>query len=231
MKLAKILSVLTGVLLACQSSIALGSAANSAGAETAAKTRHATPPSNSLWIQESSKGLPGGSTDSKEITLTLPAGAQLGSLKAMLNGTDVSTAFRGTECAGSEGVCATAILSPADGLRPGKNVLYAITTQSDGTLVSSRLRFNAGDRQVQARLVSHRTLRGQLIRAQGNGIADTNFTPPTVTFNTLTPGGWQGNTPWIQIGNETLPDSSVGACPNDIYLVVVLDRFTLLPVP
>ena len=56
MKLAKILSVLTGVVLACQSSIALGSAVNSAAdAGTAAKVRHATPPNNSLWIQESSK--------------------------------------------------------------------------------------------------------------------------------------------------------------------------------
>ena len=233
MKLAKILSVLTGVVLACQSSIAFGSAVNSAAdAGTAAKVRHATPPNNSLWIQESSKGLPDGSTDSKAITLTLPAGAQLGSLKAMLNGTDVSTAFRGTECAGSDGVCATAMLSAADGLRPGKNVLYAITTQSDGTLVSSRLRFNVGDRQIQARNVSFGTSRRQAAHMFGNSIAETNFTPPTVTFNTLTPGGWQGNTPWIQIGNETLPDSSVGACPSgSIYLVIVLDRFTLLPVP
>ena len=231
MKLAKILSVLTGVLLACQSSIAFASTANSAAeAGTAANARHATPPNNSLWIQESSKGLPDGSIDSEAITLTLPTGAQIGSLKAVLNGTDVSTAFRGTECAGSEGVCATAILSPADGLRPGKNVLYAITTQSDGTLVSSRLRFNAGDRQAHARPVSYRTSRGEVIRAQGNGIADTNFTPPTVTFNTLTAGGWQGNAPWIKIGNEQLPDSTVSSCSSDIYLVIVLDRYTMEPV-
>ena len=234
MKLAKVLSVLTGVLLACQSSVAFASTANSAAeaVTAAANARHTTPPNNSLWIQESSKGLPEGATGSKAMTITLPAGAQLSSLKAMLNGTDVSTAFRASECTGSEGVCATAILSPADGLRSGKNVLYAITTQSDGTLVSSRLRFNAGDRQVHSRPLSYRTSRGQVIRAQGDGIADTNFTPPTVTFNTLTPGGWQGNAPWIQIGNEQLPDSSVGACPSgSIYLVIVLDRFTLLPVP
>ena len=45
MKLAKILSVLTGVVLACQSSIAFGSAVNSAAdAGTAAEgaARHAT---------------------------------------------------------------------------------------------------------------------------------------------------------------------------------------------
>ena len=235
MKLAKVLSVLAGVLLACQSLIALAetTANSTANASTAAaNARHIAPPNNGLWIRESSQGLPEGTTDSKTISLTLPAGAQLSSLKAMLNGTDVSTAFRASECTGSEGVCAIAILSPADGLRSGKNVLYAITTQSDGTLVSSRLRFNAGDRQVHSRPVSYRTSRGQVIRAPGDGIADTNFTPPTVTFNTLTAGGWQGNAPWIQIGNEQLPDSSVGACPSgSIYLVIVLDRFTLLPVP
>ena len=231
MKLARMLSVLTGVVLACQSSIAFASPVNSAAdaVTAAANARHATPPNNSLWIQ-SSKDSPDGTTDSKAITLTLPAGAQIGSLKAVLNGTDVSTAFRATECAGSEGVCATATLSPADGLRPGKNVLYAITTKSDGTLVSSRLRFNVGDRQAQARRASYRTSRRQAASMFGNNIADTNFLPPTVTFNTLTSGGWQGNAPWIQIGNEQLPDSSVSSCTSDIYLVIVLDRYTMEPV-
>lgn len=76
MKLAKVLSVLTGVLLACQSSIAFASTANSAAeaVTAAANARHTTPPNNSLWIQESSKGLPEGATDSKAITLTLPPG-------------------------------------------------------------------------------------------------------------------------------------------------------------
>ncbi len=213
-------SVMTPVAYAAASSI------------PAPNTRHIAPPNNGLLIRESSQGLPEGNTDSKAITLTLPTGAQLGSLKAVLNGKDVSTAFNATECTVAEGVCATAVLSPADGLRRGKNVLYATATNADGTLVSSRLRFNVGGRQIQATSASYRSSSSLAAQMAGNGIADTNFTPPTVTFNTLTPGGWQGNTPWIQIGNETLPDSSVSACPSgDIYLVIVLDRFTLLPVP
>jgi len=234
MKLARMLSLLTGVLLACQSFIALAettpnSTANVAAA--AANAHHITPPNNSLWIHESSQGLPEGTTDSKAITLTLPAAAQVGSLKAVLNGTDVSTAFRATECTGWEGICVTAVLSPADGLRRGKNVVYATTTNADGTLLSSRLRFNVGGRQAQVNSAPHRNSGRQFAQMAGNGIADTNFTPPTVTFNTLTSGGWQGTTPWIQIGNETLPDKSVSPCTSDIYVVIVLDRFTLLPVP
>ena len=234
MKLTRMLSLLTGVVFACQSFIALAetTANSAANAATAAiNARPIAPPNNGLWIHESSQGLPEGTTDSKTITLTLPTGAQLGSLKAVLNGTDVSTAFRATECTRSEGVCATATLSPTDGLRRGKNVFYATATNADGTLASSRLRFNVGGRQIQATSASYRSSSRLAAQMAGNGIADTNFTPPTVTFNTLTPGGWQGNTPWIQIGNETLPDSTVGACPSDsTYLVVVLDRFTLLPV-
>ena len=235
MNFMRILSLLIGILFACQSFIALAETTANSAANTAtalANARHIAPPNNGLWIHESSKGLPEGTTDSKSITLTLPTGVQLGSLKAVLNGTDVSTAFRPTECTGSEGICATATLSPADGLRQGKNVLYAITTQSDGSLVSSRLRFKAGDRQVQEKGASYQTPRPQVSSMLGNGIADTNFTPPTLALNTPTPGGWNGNAPWIQIENETLPDSSVSACPSgEIYLVIVLDRFTLLPVP
>ena len=234
MKLSRMLSLLAGVVFACHSFIVLAeSTANSAAnaATAAANARHIAPPNNGLWIHESPQGLPEGTTDSKSITLTLPTGAQLGSLKAVLNGKDVSTSFRETECTGSEGVCATALLSLAEGLRHGKNVLYATAANSDGTLVSSRLRFTAGSRQVPASQTSYRRPSRLTTAMSGNGIADSNFTPPTVTFNTLTSGGWRGNTPWIQIGNETLPDSSVSACPSDIYLVIVLDRFTLLPVP
>lgn len=235
MKLARIFLLATGALLAGQSFIALAETDANPAANPltlATKARRIAPPNNGMLIHESSQGLPGGTSDSKAITLELPGGAQLGSLKAVLNGNDITATFREVQCSGSDGVCATVTLTPADGLRQGKNVLFATATNSDGTLASSRLRFNAGGRQAQARVVTHKSLSqeaaGQMV---GNGIADTNFTPPTVTFNTLTPGGWQGNTPWIQIGNETLPDSSVSACPNDIYLVVVLDRFTLLPVP
>jgi hypothetical protein len=235
MKLARMLSLLSGALLACQSLVVFAeTTANSTASvsTTLSNTHHITPPDNGLWIHESSQGQSEGNSDSKTITLTLPPGAQIGSLKAVLNGMDISATFSAIECIDSEGVCATATLSRADGLRPGKNVLYATTTNSNGTLASSRLRFNVGGR-VQTSQSSY-TGSSHLAAAQivGNGIADTNFTPPTVTFNTLTAGGWQGNTPWLQIGNETLPDSSVSACPSsDIYLVIVLDRFTLLPVP
>ena len=107
MKLARMLSLLTGALLACQSFVALAEAgANSKPdvATAAANAHPTTPPNNGLWIHESLQGLPEGTTDSKAISLTLPAGAQVGSLKAVLNGTDVSTSFRAVDCTGSEGV-------------------------------------------------------------------------------------------------------------------------------
>ncbi|MFY9911399.1 MAG: hypothetical protein WAK56_16260, partial [Candidatus Sulfotelmatobacter sp.] len=89
MKLTRILSLLIGILFACQSFIALAETTANSAANTAtalANARHIAPPNNGLWIHESSKGLPEGTTDSKSITLTLPTGVQLGSLKAVLNG-------------------------------------------------------------------------------------------------------------------------------------------------
>ena len=57
MKLTRMFSLLTGVLLACQSFIALAeNTANSTAnaATAAAKAHHIAPPSNGLWIHESS---------------------------------------------------------------------------------------------------------------------------------------------------------------------------------
>lgn len=243
MKLARIFSLLTGAVVACQFSVAFaetpiapetGAATvvageNDPGASNARATApRLTPPSNGAFIRTASAVE---NADIKTITLHLPAGTQAETLKAVLNGKDVSSNFSVADCGEPDGVCATGTLSTSDGLRVGKNVLYTIATKSDGTLASARLRFNFGSSPVRAASSMSLSARNQAATGVGNNIADTNFTPPTVTFNTLTPGGWQGNTPWIQIGNETLPDSSVSACTSDIYLVIVLDRFTLLPVP
>ena len=185
MKLSRMLSLLAGVVFACHSFIVLAeSTANSAAnaATAAANARHIAPPNNGLWIHESPQGLPEGTTDSKLITLTLPTGAQLGSLEGRSERKGRKHLVQGDRCTGSEGVCATALLSLAEGLRHGKNVLYATAANSDGTLVSSRLRFTAGSRQVPASQTSYRRPSRLTTAMSGNGIADSNFTPPTVTF-------------------------------------------------
>ena len=167
------------------------------------------------------------SSGGKTITLRMPAGTQASTLRAVLNGKDVSAGFTQTSCAGSNDICETATLFTPDGLHNGKNVLYAIARRSDNTLVSSRLRFNAGAPTARARSLTSLTSRGAVSRAAASNIADTSFLPPTVGFNTLTPGGWQGTTPWFQVGKEQLPSSGDSPCSSQIYTVVVLDRQTL----
>ena len=132
------------------------------------------------------------------------------------------------ECAKSGYLCATGSLSEADGVRAGKNVLFATVRKEDGTLASSRLRFagstSAASTSTRASAMS--SARPAAV-APSNGIADTFFTPPTVKVTTLTPGGWNGNVPWISVGNEQLPGPNDVACSFDQpYMVVVLDRQT-----
>jgi hypothetical protein len=243
MKFTRILNLVAGAMLAghlpsgfAQSAARPASAAEKPAVASApvatTNTGSASLALNQVLINKPSALLGAAESDSKTINLSFPAGTQVDTLKALLNGNDVSARFTSTDCATSGYVCATASLSAVDGLRVGKNVLSAVAKKEDGSLASSRLRFAAGETR-RASANTELTVSGAPVaQALGNGIADTNFTPPTVSFNTLTAGGWTGHAPWIQIGNETLPDSSVGAgCAGDVYTVVVLDRFRLVPVP
>jgi len=209
--------------------------ANNEPASTAdAAAARGVPAKNSMLIHASSSGVSAGTSVAKTITSSMPADTRPGTIQVVLNGKDVTSKFSETSC--SEGVCETGTLSSADGLRSQKNVLYAIGRKSDGTLASSRLRFNGKPSTVQAasrsQVVSKVSTKAQVAQAVGNSAADTGFLPSAVTFKTLTPGGWNGSGPWIQIGTEQLPDAGFScAVPAQGYLVVVVDRQTLLEIP
>jgi hypothetical protein len=222
MKLTMILNLFAGAILAGHLPSAL---AQTAGVEVSKlttnpatqpprSTSRAAEPGNRVLIAAPTDTLDAGEDLSRTITLTFPAGTEEETLKVVLNGKDVSSRFVDSEC-GSRGrkVCATGTLTAPDGLRPGKNVLYAVARKEDGSVASSRLRFPGNTRK----------LRG----TDGGSVADTNFLPPTVSFNTRTTGGWNGQDPWIQVGNELLPGGNDQACTNQIYTVIVLDRSTL----
>ncbi len=137
-------------------------------------------------------------------------------------GKDVTSQFSETSC--SAGVCETGTLSSSDGLRAGKNVLYAVSKKSDGTFASSRLRF-AGDEVWDA---TSPAASSQSLTAQQTPAFPTasSFIPPAVAFTTLNPGGFNGANPWIRIGaQQAYPDN--GYSCSGCYTVIALDRQTL----
>ncbi len=191
-----------------------------AGASAAAP--RSTPPKNGMLIHAASKDASAENSGTKTITLSLPAGTQTETIKVVLNGEDVSLRFSETSCSGA--VCETGTLSSADGMRSGKNVLYATAKKSDGTLASSRLRF-AGDETPLAKpsAAASGRLSAQVTPAYPTA---SNFLPPAVAFNTISPGGSNGGGPWIRIGTQqTYPDN--GYSCSTVYTVIVLDRQTL----
>lgn len=228
MKLTRILSLMAGVLLTGHLHAAFAAAAApAASTNTGAESRTAMSGNRSL-ISTTSGDLSSSESGSKTLLLTFPAGTRIDSLRAVLNGKDVSSSFSPTECAKAGGVCATGTLTEADGLRAGKNVLFATVKKEDGAMASSRLRFAGSTIATGAvRVAADSTARRSAVGA-GNGITASFFTPPTVAVKTLTPGGWNGSSPWIAIGDEQLPSSNDAPCSSgQIYTVVVLDRQTL----
>ncbi len=245
MKFAQRLLLLAGALFACHFSggVAKSAAASAnndpAGSADAAVASHGVPAKNTMLIHASSSGVSAGSSAAKTITISMPAETRLETIQVVLNGKDVTSRFSETSC--SAGVCETGTLSSTDGLRPGKNVLYAIAKNSDGSLASSRLRFvgktapvskPASRSQVATKVSANLSTTARPAAAVGSSPIGDGYLPPAVIFNTLTPGGWNGKTPWIQIGNEQLPTLNGLSCSaTGAYLVVVLDRQTLLEVP
>ena len=141
--------------------------------------------------------------------MTFPAGAQTETLRAVLNGKDVTSRFSETGCPQGKDVCETGTLSEADGLRAGKNVLFATVKKENGSMASSRLRFAGSDRATGAfRAAVHSAAQRSAVGAS-NGITASFFIPPTVAVKTLTPGGWNGSTPWIAVGDEQLPAPAI----------------------
>jgi hypothetical protein len=131
MKLARISSLLTGIVFACHFSAALaefitdpaGSATSPAanGIETAVvetgiageeMNRGLSPTQNGALIKASPSSATDEIAGTRTLTLTLPSGTDTGTLKIVLN---VTSRFSATSCNG--GVCEQGTLSSADGLR------------------------------------------------------------------------------------------------------------------
>jgi hypothetical protein len=241
MKLARMLSLLAGVVFACHLSAALGqpvtdsagSATNPAatGIETASPGTSmageamnrglAQPPPNETLIKASSSASDA-SSGTRTLTLTLPSGTDTGTLKIVLNGKDVTSRFSEASC--GSGVCEEGTLSSADRLRNGKNVLYAVAKKSDGTLASSRLRFTGSE--SRATIESEAAIVQAVPQATPQFPTASDFLPPTIALSTIPAGGAQPGQPWIQLGTQI--QLSVGSGCSSLYSVIVLDRQTLV---
>jgi len=241
MRFARRSLLLAGALFASHFLVGVVRTAAASGNNDAAATAdapvvsHSVPAKNTMLIRASSSRASVGTSVSNTVTISMPADTRPETIQVVVNGKDVTRKFSETSC--SEGVCETGTLSSTDGLRPQKNVLYAVGKKSDGSLASSRLRFNgqpaaASNSQMLARTSAKAPAKPQVTGPVGNSPADTGFLPSAVTFKTLTPGGWNGSSPWIQIGTEQLPDAGFSCpFPAEGYLVVVIDRQTLQEVP
>lgn len=157
------------------------------------------------------------------IRISLPAGVDSGSIKAVLNGKDISSHLAQSSC--GQGTCLAASALPSDGAHDGKNVIYVTGKNKDGKLVTARQRFaqysSPVAKQVSARL-------GSANAAAADVSGSSSFLPPTVTFKSLYSGGWDGSTPWFQVGNQQYPTTP--PCPSGtIYLILAYDRQTLAP--
>ena len=243
MKIAQRLLLLAAALIACQFSV--GTSRTAAADKEPASTAETTsadrnvPAKNAILIHASSNGASAGSSSTKTIAISMPAETRPETVRVILNGKDVTQKFTETPC--SEAVCETGTLSSADGLLPGKNVLYAVAKKSDDSLASSRLQFNgksqaaqtASRSQAPGKVTAKVSTKAEATAALGSSPIGDGYLPPAVIFNTLTPGGWNGKTPWIQIGYEQLPTLGGSTCSGSSngYLAVVVNRQTLLEVP
>ncbi len=108
-------------------------------------------------------------------------------------------------------------------LRTGKNVLYAVATDTDTQVQTMKVRF---EQSGTPSLVSARAVTGSrsLLSTSAPSLpTSSNFLPPSVAL-TSTSGGANGSDNWIQIGSGLKLSS--GNC-GSIYTVIVLDRQTL----
>lgn len=192
---------------------------------------------NSIGITASST--PGTST----VQLQLPTDADAKSLSVKLNGKDISDRFSTAACA--EGVCMKATVSANDGYA-AKNVLSASIRNNNGGMASGRARFAqsvtsaiaapAGATAAAKVPVSTAAPSSTSPKALGASpdVCDPTtmcppWLPPSVSFTTLTPGGWApGGESWIQVNGQNFPVTTPANCSGAPYAAVVLDRQTLL---
>ncbi len=215
------------VTLGLLSALAAPGWAQSAALASHPAAASAAPPKNGLMIRPSAALAASGG---KSVHLEFPSEADLSTLKVVLNGKDVTSAFQTGSC--SRNLCEDGTLSASDGLRDEKNVLYATAKTTDGRLVSSRQRFE-GATSNGGSASSFLTARASASfddTSAGNPLLPTlsNFLPPVVALTTdPSQSGYIAGKPWITVGSQQkYPDASL-ACGTQPYSVVVLDRATL----
>ena len=174
------------------------------------------------------------------VQLQLPADGDAESLAVTLNGKDISGRFMTSGCA--DGECMKATVTATDGYAV-KNVVNASVRKKTGGMASGRIRFaaaGAATSVANATPASQATALSVTPNAAANAtdsdpndVCDTTamcppWMPPSVTFNTLSPGGWKIGSPWIEVNGQKLPGTVSPTCNGAKYVVVVLDRQTLL---
>jgi hypothetical protein len=139
----------------------------------------------------------------------------------------------------ADGECMKATVSASEGYAV-KNVVAASVRKKTGGMASGRARFTAGAAATSVANATRATAFSVTPKAVANAtdpdpfaVCDTTamctpWLPPSVTFNTLSPGGWKIGSPWIEVNGQQLPGTISPACTGAKYVVVVLDRQTLL---
>lgn len=183
------------------------------------------PTSNTITISTDAST----SAGSQAFTLRLPSDADSQSLKVFLNGNDVTGRFSG----------AKGFLSASDGLSTVKNVLSATVKTSSGGMASGRWRsMSAPVNKNSVRSttpISMTRAAGATASPSPKAVAAAAsvcdpvnmcpaWLPPSLRFDTVAKGNWNGSTPWIQVNGQQI--NGAPAAPVQ-YVMVVYNRQTL----
>jgi len=167
---------------------------------------------------------------SQTFSLQLPADAVMGSLTVTLNGHDVSQRFWGS----------TGILSAEDGLSTVKNILSATVKTSSGSMASGRWRsmsapVNRNSMPANATGLAMAKAIGATVSPMATAIPAAApvcdpvnmcpaWLPPSVRFDTVAKGDWNGSTPWILVNGQ--PSNNITTATAQ-YVLAVYNRQTL----
>lgn len=233
MKLKRALLLCLIVAIACHMSAAFAKPFASttiaergeSSSDTGTAGQGASAASSHLLISEAPSGDQSENSGAKTLTFKLPSDTKMETVKVVLNGKVVTSRFNAVSCNGA--ICQTGTLSPEDGLRSGKNVLYVVGRTEEGTAVSSRLRFAGQNTQT-----AKHSIAGLASFSSDEQPASTqplptasSFLPPTISLSTMNAYGGIAGQPWLQLGTQTQL-SAAANCTG--YTVTVLDRQTLV---
>ncbi len=203
--------------------LALGSI--SAGSQTVTRTNNAV-----IVVSDNTTNDHAGT---RSVELRFPQGTKVATVRAVLNGHDVSARFGNSSCVG--GVCLSAQLTAADGLEDGKNILYATGKNENGTASSSRIRFEGHARATHAASVTAvSALASRAMGVAASSLAGSalptgsTFLPPTIAMN----GGSEPQSAdqiWFNVGTQQTILTPSCSSTSIEYSVAFLDRRTLVP--